>query len=355
MAVTWKPRAGRLPSAGGSATSTSEAASTAAASRRLLDRGPASSTTVPAAAATSVTGRARATAPDRCWNRSATASTTAAPGPARANPHAPTSTLTSTAAVARNAIVAASTAAGTATRLAGTLASRSSPKVTSSTGSTASWAPSVTDSSVATRRGNRVGSRSRTAGATSRTPAVALADRTRPSEPASRGSRSTSRSTVAASACRASRTWPRAPARSTSSAMVPARSTLGSRRVRKANQGTTTATATRWLVGPNRSSPDSATTPAMTMATLVPLTAVRWVSEVACIAAWSASGRSRRSPVTKPTSRPAVGGSRWRVAAVRIRSRHHSVARAAQRPSSSGRTTTGSSTVRACWEASQRP
>ena len=92
--------------------------------------------------------------------------------------------------------------------------------------------------------------------------------------------------------------------------MEPARSTLGSKRVRKANQGTTTATASRRTVTGRPSSPTTASTPPTTIATFVPDTAVRWLRDVACIAARSAAGRSRVSPVTNPTSSPPVRSSR---------------------------------------------
>jgi hypothetical protein len=205
---------------------------------------------------------------------------------------------------------AASAAAGTASRLAGTDAKVSSPKLASSTGTTASWAPIVIAASSAARRGSHDGRCARTRGAATSTPAVAVADSNSPREPASSGSTRTSRSTAPASACRGSRGTPRTDVASNSNVIVPARCTLGSNRVTNANQGTTSPTATHRTRVPTRATARSPSTPPTTIATLLPDTAVRCDNPVTCIASRSAAGNSRVSPVTNPTRSPPVRSSR---------------------------------------------
>jgi hypothetical protein len=252
-------------------------------------------------------------------------------------------------------MAAATAAAGTATRFAGIDANVTSPKVASSTGTTATCAPTVIAARSATRDGNREGRWARTRGAATSTPAVAVADNTSPSEPASRGSTRTSSSTATARLWRASRGTPRTDAASSTSAIVPARCTLGSNRVTNANHGTTSATASHRPLAPTRSSPSTPSTPPSTIATLLPETAVRWVNPVACIAAWSSAGSSRVSPVTNPTSRPPARSSRWRVAASRTRARTCSLARASGPGSPTASQPAASSRTLTCCRASQVP
>jgi hypothetical protein len=310
IAVTLATLTGRRPSNGWTPVSTTASTVRVAAARaRRVPRPP--STHAPAASSpATVAGRVSSTTPPTPAKPLAAASTIRAGQPAAAKTHAPASSDTSETSAPANPSVAATAPAGTATRLAGTDDRPTSPKVVSSNGTTASCAPTVIDSSSASRRGKRRGSRCRTTGARTSTPAVAVADSSSPSDPASRGSTSTSSSTATATACRGSRTTPRIVVPSSSRAIVPARSTLGSKRVTKANQGTTLPTAAQRPHAGARRIEAAASTPPITIATWLPETAVRCVSPVARIASRSASGSSRVSPMTKPTSRPPTRSSR---------------------------------------------
>ncbi len=137
--------------------------------------------------------------------------------------------------------------------------------------------------------------------------------------------------------------------------MAPARSTEGSKRVRNANHARVVASTTRRSGAGRRSTRHVPSTPAVTSATWVPDTAVRWVREVACIAARSTSGSSRVSPVARPASSPPTDGGVRPAAARRTRSRTCSLTRAhTPPPPSSSQRRTSSATV-ACWRASHRP
>jgi hypothetical protein len=197
-------------------------------------RGRAPSQAHPDSSAATPSGRAVSTTPPTSARPCATASTTRAGPPASSKTALAASTCRRATTAPTKPSPAAAAPAGTASRFAGTDASPTSPKVLSSSGTTATCAPRVMASRSATRRGNQriPVRRSRTCGATTSTPAVATADSSSPSDPASSGSIRTSSSTAPDNACRASRGTPRAKVSTTSSAIVPARSTLGSNRVR---------------------------------------------------------------------------------------------------------------------------
>jgi hypothetical protein len=355
MAVTVKVRVGTTrPVTGGSAATTHAPAATAAVHRELLVPGRVTTQTEARTSATAVVGAATDAVPPQPAVAWATARMPRAGTPASPKRTAPADGWTVATTVAGNAIAAVTTANGTATRLAGTLASGTSPKVPSSRGTTATCAPTVTASTSATRRGRRP-RRSRTRGAITSTPAAAVADSSSPTEPASSGSTRTSNNTAHARAWRPSRRTPRLAASSTTPATVPARRTDGWNRVRYANQHTTTATATRRVRAPARATPQTPSTPATTVATCIPDTAVRWVVDVASIAARSASCSSRVSPVTRPTSSPPARSPAYRIAASRVRARTTSLERANGPGEPSTVSATGSSTTVRCCCASQRP
>lgn len=307
------------------ATGTSRAlatATTATATRATRDPRRASSHATPATTRTSragrtsdTTGRAgrRVAARTTCSGTSAQAMTTP-PAPALTTPTTAPSITT----------VEATAAAGTATRFAGTEASGTAPKASRRTGATATCAPIVTPASWASPRGHRC-SRRATSGATTSTPAVAVAESSRPIDPARAGSIATRTSTAAASAWVDWVATPRARATSTAPAMTPARSTDGSARVSSTNHANPTTSSTRWPRAPSRRATARASSPPRTIATLEPDTATRWVRPTPRMAS-SAPGESRRvSPVTSPTARPARSPSRPRRAAARTRPRTCSV------------------------------
>ena len=199
IAVTAKLRGGSTPVSSG-AREIRVANTVASAARRASRPRPATIATDPAVTATTDAGRATSTTPPTSANAWATPSTRRAPGPASPNSTAPASGATSASAVPVNASTAATAAAGTASRFAGTEARDTSPKVANSTGTTAIWAPRVIEAISPARRGRRVGSWRRIIGARTRTPAVAVADSSRPSDPARRGSTARSRRTATARA-----------------------------------------------------------------------------------------------------------------------------------------------------------
>ena len=305
-----KPVGGSRPRTWGTPATATSATQVTSATRAARVRGASSSHTQPASSAANVTGRARSARPPIPPNPCATASTIRAGGPASASTAAPRGGTARASVLPTNAMAAATAAAGTATRFAGIDANVTSPKVASSTGTTATCAPIVIAARSASRGGSRCGRWARTRGAATSTPAVAVAESTSPSDPANRGSRSTNSRTATASPWRASRGTPRIEAARSTRAIVPARCTLGSNRVTNANHGTTSATATHRPRAPTRASPSRPSTPPSTIATLLPDTAVRCVNPVACIASWSAAGNNRVSPVTNPTSRPPARSSR---------------------------------------------
>jgi trimeric autotransporter adhesin len=309
MAVTPNPDGGSRPSAAGVPATTTAATVTAAVARRshgaLAGR---RSHSAPSSRATTRAGREVVATNPTSANRCADHSTTRAGRPASMNSTSPNGGATTATVAATNAAPTATTAAGTATRLAGTLARGTSPNETSSSGRTASWAPTVTDSRSATRGGRRW-QRARTTGARTTTPAAAVADSSRPSEFASSGSTSTSSRTAPARTWRASRGTPRTPASSATAPTVPARRTEGWNRVRNAKASNPTSSTHRRPAAPSRSGTASARRPATSTATCVPDTAVRWVSPDRRIASRSSSGWSRVSPVTKPTSSPPTRSS----------------------------------------------
>lgn len=208
--------------------------------------------------------------------------------------------------------------------LAGIEASGTSPTVHSSSGATASCAPTVTASRSPIRPGTHP-RRRRTSGARTSTPAVAPADRSMPRDPAMPGSSSTSASTATARAWRGSPTTPRTPASSTTAAIAEARSTLGSQRVRTANQTRPAARTTRRTRWPARNAAVTTSSPATTRATFDPLTATRCVSPVSRIASSTSCGSRDVSPVTRPDASPAWGAGSARSAARRTRRRTVSV------------------------------
>ena len=220
----------------------------------------------------------------------------------------------------------AAAAAGTATRLAGIDPSGTSPNVANRMGATASCAPSVVASTTANGRGRRVNRRC-TSGATTRTPAVAAADRSSPTDMASSGSIVISVRTATPSAWTDDVGVPRARATSTAAAMTAARETEGSARVSKTNQPMANATTHRWPRAPSPMAPANSSAPAATTATFDPLTATRWVSPAACMRSSVSSSSRLVSPVTSPTARPAVRSASPADAATRTRCRTRSVDR----------------------------
>lgn len=297
---------------------------TSATTSRARRRRSATSQATPAAAASTVAGRWSDITDDQVRRCSAAHSTTATAGrvATKIGTAAPGWTAATAAPTMATALAAA--AAGTASMLAGIEASGTSPTVHSSSGATASWAPTVTASRSPMRPGGHV-SRRRTSGARTSTPAVAPAESSIPREPAIPGSSSTSVSTATASACRGSPTTPRTPDSSTTAAMAEARRTLGSQRVSTANQTRPVASTTRRARGPARHAAVTTSSPAATSATFEPLTATRWVRPVSRMASSTSCGSSDVSPVTSPDASPAWAGGNARSAALRTRRRTVSV------------------------------
>ncbi len=199
MAVTTRLAGARPPTAAGASEAANRTSVASAVPRAARVRGGRTRAAQPASNAATVRGRASSAPPPRPAKVCATASTPRAGQPASAKTHVPASRWTAATTAATKPIDAASAATGTASRLAGTEASGTVPKVVSNSGTTAICAPSVTASRSATRPGIRR-RRRRTRGATTRTPAVAVADSSSPSEPASRGSSSTNSTAAPASA-----------------------------------------------------------------------------------------------------------------------------------------------------------
>lgn len=246
-----------------------------------------------------------------------------------------------------SARVDATAAAGTASTLAG-IETKGTPSVaSSSTGATATWAPTEVATSIANDGGSLTRRRA-TSGATTSNPAVAETDSNRPSDRARNGSTRMRSSVAPASAWIGSERNPRACADSTRPAITDARNTLGSSRVSKANQASTPKSSRR-RAGPRIPSARASTSaPASTIATLEPLTAVRWDSPVASIASWLASGSIETSPVTRPTASPAVSSPSADDASHRTRPRTHSVVASAQPGPLRTSTATGSMRTATC-------
>jgi hypothetical protein len=183
--------------------------------------------------------------------------------------------------------------------LAGSDARGTDPNVVTSSGDTAAWAASVTDSGTASHRGpGRTASR-RSAPATM--PAAPATDSRNPNDVASSGSTSSMAATPNASVRTVEVGRPSAAPTAATDAMATARSTEGSARVTSANKASTASVAANR--GPNRSRVSRGAAMTMTNATFWPDTASRWVRPAARKASAMSAGWALSSPRVMPASR----------------------------------------------------
>ena len=282
MAVTVRAVTGSRTA--GRDTAKMPTSATAAVPRANRVFGTETSHTMTAAATASMTGRAVDTTPNSPCHSCATHRMSRSGGSASRTSCAPATDESCATAAAVPASTEATAADGTATRLAGTDDSGTAPWVASSTGATATCAPIVTAAASRSRPGT-YRSRRLTSGAITRTPAVATADNTSPSDAARNGSSRIRRRTVAANDRTGSARTPRLAAIRTTAAITEARMTLGSKRVSTANHATAVAISRRRPRAPTPKMDATSTVPAATTATFEPLTAtrcVRPVSRIAC-------------------------------------------------------------------------
>ena len=212
---------------------------------------------------------------------------------------------TGATSAARTPITVAGATAGTASRFAGTESRPSCAEIATTTGPQATWAAAGTASASASQDGMWRARCSRQGGARTSSPPVASTDRAKPGVAARSGSSSTSTSTAVDKAGIAARRLPVDKAISPTSPMTAARSTLGDGRARTTKPASATAASTG---APRTPIPDrraSSSTAPQTIATLVPLTAVRWVRPTVWKSASSAGSSRLVSPTTSPGSSPA--------------------------------------------------
>lgn len=208
-------------------------------------------------------------------------------------------------------------ATGTASRLAGTAATGTSPNVATSRGDTATWAASVTDRGPASHRGP--GSRAARRPAPTTMPAAPATDSRKPSDVTSSGSTRTIPATPSASARSVDAGRPTAEPTAATDAMAVARSTDGSHRVSSANPASTARVATNR--GPNRSRLSTGAAITSANATFCPDTASRWVRPAARKASVMSGGWWRSSPRVTPASRLRWRSGREAAPAARVRRR----------------------------------
>ena len=200
---------------------------------------------------------------------------------------------------------------GTTKRLAGSEIRLTLPTISTSSGAVNSPAAAQTD--VATARGSgtpRALSCCAQTPAATMMPAVAATDRANPRSRAKAGSKDRSTKTAAASAGIACRVRPVARASNVTAPMAAARRTLGWGPTRTTNAASASAQITARVTGRNRLRRNGHRTAPITMAQLVPDTAVRWdrplirksSTRTASIPAVSPRTMPRRSPASSESS-----------------------------------------------------
>ena len=135
-------------------------------------------------------------------------------------------------------------------------------------------------------------------------PAVARTDSAKPGSRANGGDTNISTSTAAPSAGNADRGRPDARARSAIAPITAALSTLGDGRASSTNPANASPAATAEVRGPTLSARSSSRTAPVTIATFVPLTAVRCDRPAVVKSAAISASRPLTSPSTRPGSSP---------------------------------------------------
>ena len=292
----------------GTRTSSRPTSTATSNARSRRDRTSTASTTV---TATSSSAPAHpdghgTTPPWTAAARSATSTSQPTSGPAS---HAHTSAaagLTTDSTAARTPRTVAGGTTGAARRLASNETRLTVPLSPAINGAVAIPAAAGMTSASATP-GGTPRSRSRRAhpGAIRTRAAVAAADSANPGSTASRGTHSSSPTTVTASAGTADLLRPMASASRTTPPMTAARSTLGDGRARTTNPTSASPAPAAHTRGPARSSRSRNSTAPATTARFAPDTAVRWVSPAARKSSATSGVWSRVSPTVSPGSSPA--------------------------------------------------
>ncbi len=203
--------------------------------------------------------------------------------------------------------------AGAASRLAGTATRLTCPESAAMTGAHATCAAAGTANASARPGGTPAARRpSRHRGASRISAPVASTDSANPMLLASPGSRSKESTTAAANAAAAARVRPVASASRPIAPIAAARNTLGDGRTRITNPTSASAASVALGHGGTRAARATRSSAPITIATLAPLTATRWVRPVARKSSASTGSRRLVSPSTSPGSSPP--GSAGRVA-----------------------------------------